>query len=73
MKDHEDGFTELKIKKPNGIFTINQETRTGKNMLFGVNSKTTNNANDAINELIILSINVDNSILVGDTKFDKKV
>jgi hypothetical protein len=27
--DHEDGFTELKMKKPNGMFAISHETNTG--------------------------------------------
>ena len=54
MYDHEDGFTELKIKKPNGIFTMSHETSTGMKINLGVTNTTINNAIEAINEFIIL-------------------
>jgi hypothetical protein len=63
---------ELNMKKPNGMFTINHETSTGINIDLGVNKTTTNNATDAIKEFTILSINVDISILAGETKLEKK-
>jgi hypothetical protein len=64
---------ELNMKKPNGMFTINHETSTGIDIDLGVNKITTNNATDAIKEFTILSINVDTSILAGETKLERKV
>jgi hypothetical protein len=63
---------ELNMKKPNGMFTINHETSTGIDIDLGVNKITTNNATDAIKEFTILSINVDISILAGETKLERK-
>jgi hypothetical protein len=63
---------ELNMKKPNGMFTINHETSTGIDIDLGVNKITMNNATDAIKEFTILSINVDISILAGETKLERK-
>jgi hypothetical protein len=61
------------MKKPNGMFTINHETSTGKNMDLGVNRTIANNAIDASKEFTILTLTVVSSILPNDANLDKKL
>jgi hypothetical protein len=72
MYDHEDGFTELKMKKPNGMFTMSHETSTGMKIDLGVTNTTINNAIEAINEFTILILIVLSSMLLVDANLDKK-